>query len=66
MDAVLETMKIYFHNFLVFNQNAIYYILYFLKNYWMYLFVVAAIIFMAYFQIKSTDERFIDDNRRIL
>lgn len=66
MDKFILTIKQAFQHFAIFNENAFYYVLFFLKNYWIYLFVVAAISLMFYLQLKSTDEQFINDKRRII
>lgn len=70
MEQFLVTAKImvskYINYFVIFNKNAFYYILYFIKNYWIFLFVVAAISFLMYFEIKTSESKFIDDKRRII
>lgn len=54
------------HHFKVFNENALYYTLYFMKNYWIYLIVIAAILYMFYSETKEISEKFVDDERRML
>ena len=66
MDNFIGQCQDLLSRFLVFNQNFFYYILFFVKNYWIYLFVVASIVFMFYYEVKEADESYIDDKRRII
>lgn len=56
----------YTYAFWVYNQNAFYYILYFMKNYWMYMIVVAAVFYMFYEEAKEMTDKFVEDERRIV
>lgn len=66
MEGFINSLQVMLNHFLIFNQNAFYYIIFFLKNYYIYAFVVAAISTLFYFQVKGADEKFIDDKRRII
>lgn len=66
MEGFINSLQVMLNHFLIFNQNAFYYIIFFLKNYYIYAFVVAAISTLFYFQVKGADEKFINDKRRII
>lgn len=64
--VIQEKIMEYTYAFWVYNQNAVYYLLYFMKNYWMYMIVVAAIFYMFYMEAKEMANEFIEDERRIV
>lgn len=64
--TIQEKIMEYTYAFWIYNQNALYYILYFMKNYWMYMIVVAAVFYMFYEEAKEMTNQFIEDERRIV
>lgn len=66
MDSVISTCKVILHHFLVFNENAFFYIIYFLKTYWCALFVIAAIALLFCYEVQEINDKYVDDQRNIL
>lgn len=66
LQVLQEKLSEYTYAFWVYNQNAFYYLLYFMKNYWMYMIVVAAIFYMFYSEAQEIANEFVEDERRII
>lgn len=62
----MEKIQEFIKWFATFNINAFYYLVYFLKHYYSYIFVVLSIVYMFYSEITATSERTIDDKRRVV
>lgn len=62
MDAVLN----FLHSFVVFNINAVYTILFFLKNNYFFILVLIAIGYMVYQELKIDNYNYVDDERRMI
>lgn len=62
----MDTFNLIIDNFLKFNQNAFYFILYFLKNYWFYLIVVGAICLLCSYELKDITSKFVKEEKRIV
>lgn len=62
MEVIVHALK----SFMVFNINAIYYVMYLLKHNYIYIFVLCAIGYMLYEEMQIQNEQFVDDMRRIV
>jgi hypothetical protein len=56
----------FFSNFGAINANALYSILYFLKNNILFFIVILAIVYIVYIEIKEKSDEYIDDERDII
>ena len=61
MDAIQTIL----HSFLIFHINAIYAIGYFLKNNFFFLFVLAAVGYMVLEELRTNDDKYVHDERRM-
>lgn len=62
----MNAIENFFHSFAVFNINAIYSILFFLKYNFAFFFVLVAIGYVVYEELKYESANLIDDQRRII
>jgi hypothetical protein len=63
---MLETIQSFFHTFLVFNANAFYTILYFLKHNYFFIVVLFAIGYMVHQELKIDNFNYVNDERRMI
>lgn len=62
----MEAVRNFFHTFLVFNINAVYSILFFLKHNYFFIFVLLAIGYMVYQELEIESYNYVDDERRMI
>lgn len=62
----METIKEFLHTFAVYHVNAFYSIAYFLKNNFFFIFVLIAIGYMVYEELKADNYNYVNDERRII
>lgn len=65
-DCMLDTIKAYIDIFIVFHVNAFYSIGYFLKNNFFFIFVLFAIMYLVYQELRVEAYNYVDDERRII
>lgn len=62
MDVVLN----FFRSFYVFNVNAFYSLLYFLKHNFMFIIVLIAVGYIAYLELKDEGSNYTNDERKMI
>lgn len=62
----MEAIQSFFHTFMIFNINAVYSILFFLKHNYFFIAVLIAIGYMVYQELKIENYNYVDDERRII
>ena len=62
---MLETIGSMLYTFMVFHVNGFYSILHFLKNHYFILFVLVAVGFMVFEELKVNDQKYVNDERRM-
>jgi|LSQX01.2.fsa_nt_gb hypothetical protein len=63
---MLEWVREFFHTFWIYHANAFYAIVYFLKNNFFFIFVLIAIGYMVYEELKTDNYNYVNDERRIV
>lgn len=61
-----ETLKNFIDTFMVFNANAFYSIVYFLKHNFFFIFVLFAIGYMVLQELKTDNYNYVNDERRMI
>jgi hypothetical protein len=62
----MEALQNFFHSFLVFNANAFYCILYFLKNNYLFIIVLLAVAYIVFEELRNESGKYVNDERRML
>lgn len=65
-EYMLETIQEALHTFWIFHVNAFYAIGYFLKNNFFFIFVLIAIAYMVFEELKAENYNYVNDERRII
>lgn len=62
----MEMIQNFFHSFWIFHINGFYSILYFLKNNFLFIFVLFAIGYLLWQELNIKNNDLVDDERRII
>jgi hypothetical protein len=62
----MDAIRNFFHSFLVFNANAFYYIVYFLKNNYLFIIVLFAVGYIVYEELRNESGKYVNDERRMM